>query len=40
MTVEEDAGSAGETAVLELENGTVRRIPLAAIKEARLAFHL
>jgi ribosome maturation factor RimP len=40
MTVEEDEGSAGETAVLELENGTVRRIPLAAIKEARLAFHL
>jgi len=40
MTVEGDAGSAGEAAVLELENGTVRRIPLAAIKEARLAFHL
>jgi len=40
MTVDEDAGSAGETVVLELENGTARRIPLAAIKEARLAFHL
>ena len=40
MTVEGDAGSAGEAAVLELENGAVRRIPLAAIKEARLAFHL
>ena len=40
MTVEGDAESAGEAAVLELENGAVRRIPLAAIKEARLAFHL
>jgi ribosome maturation factor RimP len=40
MTVEGDAGSAGEAAVLELENGARRRIPLAAIKEARLAFHL
>ena len=40
MTVEDDAGSTGEVAVIELENGAVRRIPLAAIKEARLAFHL
>ena len=40
LTVEGDPGSAGEAAVLELESGDVRRIPLAAIKEARLAFHL
>jgi len=40
VAVEGDADSAGETAVLELESGDVRRIPLAAIKEARLAFHL
>jgi ribosome maturation factor RimP len=40
MTVEGDPGSAGEAAVLELENGARRRIPLSAIKEARLAFHL
>ena len=40
MTVEGDVGSTGEAAVLELESGDVRRIPLAAIKEARLAFHL
>ncbi len=40
MAVEGEAESAGEVAVLELENGAVRRIPLAAVKEARLAFHL
>jgi ribosome maturation factor RimP len=40
MSVEGDADSAGEIAVLELASGDLRRIPLAAIKEARLAFHL
>ncbi len=40
LAMEGDAGSDGEVAVLELEGGKVRRIPLAAIKEARLAFHM
>ena len=40
MIVEGHAESGDETAVLQLESGDVRRIPLAAIKEARLAFHL
>lgn len=42
VAVEEVAGdgAGSEVAVLELEDGGVRRVPLAAIKEARLAFHL
>ena len=40
VVVEGDAATNDEVAVLELEAGTVRRIPLAAIKEARLAFHI
>ncbi len=35
--VEGDAGS--EIAVIQPEKGEVRRIPLIAVKEARLAFH-
>ena len=40
LPLEGEADGNGEVAVLELEAGGVRRIPLAAIKEARLAFHL
>lgn len=40
VVVEGDAATNDEVAVLELESGNVRRIPLAAIKEARLAFHI
>ncbi len=39
VAMEGDAGS-DEVAVLELEGGKMRRIPLSAIKEARLAFHM
>ena len=38
VAVEGDAGS--EVAVLEPKTGDQRRIPLAGVKEARLAFHL
>ena len=38
VAVEGDAGS--EVAVLESKPGDQRRIPLAVVKEARLAFHL
>jgi len=38
VAVEGDAGS--EVAVLEPKPGDQRRIPLAVVKEARLAFHL
>ena len=38
LAVEGDIGF--EVAVLEPKEGTERRIPLAAVKEARLAFHL
>jgi ribosome maturation factor RimP len=40
VVVEGDAETNDEVAVLELEAGSVRRVPLAAIKEARLAFHI
>jgi ribosome maturation factor RimP len=42
LAVEEaDEGSAGsEVVVLEPKPGDQRRIPLAAVKEARLAFHV
>lgn len=40
VVVEGEMGSTDEVAVLELEAGSVRRVPLAAIKEARLAFHM
>ena len=40
MEGEPEVDGDGEVAVLELEGGKVRRIPLAAIKEARLAFHM
>ena len=33
-------GEGAEVVVLEPERGAERRIPLAAVKEARLAFHL
>ena len=39
-TVKGQVGRRAGTRVLELVNGVVRRIPLAAIKEAWLAFHL
>jgi len=38
VAIEGDAGS--EVAVLEPKPGDQRRIPLAVVKEARLAFHL
>ena len=38
VAIEGDAGS--EVAVLEPKAGDQRRIPLAVVKEARLAFHL
>jgi len=38
VAVEGDAGS--EVAVLEPKPGDQRRVPLAVVKEARLAFHL
>ncbi len=38
LAVEGDIGF--EVAVLEPKEGTERRIPLAAVKEARLAFHM
>ena len=40
VVVEGDSATNDEVAVLELEAGSVRRVPLAAIKEARLAFHI
>jgi ribosome maturation factor RimP len=40
VAMEGGAGSNDEVAVLELEGGKMRRIPLSAIKEARLAFHM
>jgi ribosome maturation factor RimP len=40
VAMEGEAGAADEVAVIELEGGKVRRIPLAEIKEARLAFHM
>jgi ribosome maturation factor RimP len=38
LAVEGESGS--EVAVLEPKSGAERRIPLADVKEARLAFHL
>jgi ribosome maturation factor RimP len=38
IAVEGEQGS--EVAVLEPKPGVERRVPLAAVKEARLAFHL
>ena len=38
LAVEGESGS--EVAVLEPKKGAERRIPLADVKEARLAFHL
>lgn len=38
IAVEGPAGA--EAAVIEMERGAQRRIPLADVKEARLAFHL
>jgi len=35
-----EGGQGAEVVVLELERGPQRRIPLADVKEARLAFHL
>jgi ribosome maturation factor RimP len=35
-----EGGQGAEVVVLELERGPERRIPLADVKEARLAFHL
>jgi ribosome maturation factor RimP len=35
-----EGGEGAEVVVLELERGPERRIPLADVKEARLAFHL
>lgn len=35
-----DGPAGAETAVVELERGEQRRVPLADVKEARLAFHL
>jgi ribosome maturation factor RimP len=35
-----EGGQGDEVVVLELERGPERRIPLAEVKEARLAFHL
>jgi ribosome maturation factor RimP len=35
-----EGGLGAEVVVLELERGPERRIPLADVKEARLAFHL
>jgi hypothetical protein len=38
VALEGESGS--EVAVLEAKPGQQRRIPLAAVKEARLAFHV
>lgn len=38
VAVEGEAGS--EVAIIEMEKGGQRRLPLADVKEARLAFHL
>lgn len=35
-----DGGDGAEVATMELERGKQRRVPLADVKEARLAFHL
>jgi ribosome maturation factor RimP len=40
VAVEGEAATGDDVAVIELEGGKVRRIPLAAIKEARLTFHM
>ena len=34
-----EGGEGAEVVVLAIERGTERRIPLADVKEARLAFH-
>ncbi len=38
--VEVEGPPGAETATFELERGEQRRVPLASVKEARLAFHL